>query len=205
MPRNLKGKFYKKSSLTLIFLFFHRSLLLYNSLAMPRKELICFRLNINVTNLSLKDATGNIVPLQLNYVWSGVELVSSELEACFMASLSPLSVTFYKMKNSVTSPSVAVSLVKLYNFEHHISEKFISSVETPSEIELQSTNLKLIFSGADGMLRRVIQYDEGLTIKTHEIRSQLMTYGTKSAKNEQKSGAYLFMPGKNRGLICSCK
>ena len=74
-------------------------------------------------------------------------------------------------------------------------------METPSEIELQTMNLKLVFSGADGMLRRVIQYDGGLKIKTHEVRTQLMAYGTRSAKNEQKSGAYLFMPGKSTILI----
>jgi len=162
---------------------------------------VCFRLGMNATNWSIKDLSGKEVLVQLNYVWSGVEINANELEACLIVNLPPLSITKYKIERAMTSLASGSSRVKLYNFEHHISDKLIANVETPSEIELQTTNLKLIFSGADGMLRRVIQFDEGLKIKTHEVRTQLMAYGTKSAKNEQKSGAYLFMPGKFSSIL----
>ncbi|KAI1289420.1 Alpha-mannosidase 2 [Halotydeus destructor] len=44
------------------------------------------------------------------------------------------------------------------------------------------------------MLQRVMQYEDGIEVRVHEVQTQFMTFGTKSGKGEAKSGAYLFIP-----------
>lgn len=142
----------------------------------------------------LKDAAGNKLEPQVNFVWNGLELLVDRLEICFLTSLRPLSINQYSIETS-PSQTYPYSQVELFHFDEHISELFISNVNTPGEIELDSKNLKLTFGGADGMLRRVSQLENGVIIKSHSIKAQFMTYGTKTGRNEQKSGAYLFIPG----------
>ena len=177
----------------------------YNSLAQERNEFLCFHISLNDSNWILKDETGNILEVQLNYVWNDVQVSTDRIEACFIAKLPAVSLSLFNIEvnNEVNAMSYGVGVVKLYNYDSYdiSANQLISKEETPTEFQIENENVRLVFSGADGMLRRMIQMEKGYLIKSHEVRQQFMSFGTKTGKTS-KSGAYLFIPGILMTTVC---
>ena len=117
-----------------------------------------------------------------------------------MVELKPLSLVEYSVGICDDSKtSYKHSSVTLYNFgesSKSLSNDVISIDETPTEIQLESENIELIFSGADAMLRKLSIRDTNDNVVTDiNLRMKFMTYGTRSGnKKVQKSGAYIFLP-----------
>ncbi|KAI1290183.1 Alpha-mannosidase 2 [Halotydeus destructor] len=173
------------------------SLIIYNSLASNTKELICFYIRTKVRDWSLSDESDKQIDVQINPVWSAEKLIAEWREACFMTELSALSLTRFIIKADLNASKPTKGLVTVFNYAKDIFQEFehISEGEDGLQVhELESPNLKLVFSAKDGMLQRVMQYEGGIQFGVHEVRTQFMAFGTKSGKGKVKSGAYLFMP-----------
>lgn len=177
----------------------------YNSLGFGSTEMVCIHLQTNATNWCVKDNDGLVVDeVQVNRVWNLDKLESDRLEACFMVDMKPLSLVEYSVGLCPESKSpIKSSSVTLYNFgdsSHNVlnsvSDDVISIDETPTEIQIESDKIELIFSGADAMLRKLSIRDNYHNVVTDlNVRMRFMTYGTRSgSKKVQKSGAYIFLP-----------
>lgn len=167
----------------------------YNSLAIPLSQLICIHLQTNVSQWCITDNDGiQIDDIQVNRVWAMDKLLTDRIEACFVAHMKALSLAEYRVgiNENNRCHKKSISEVNLYNFgdsSFELTEDMISMAETPTEILLINDRIGLTFSGADGMLRKISLNDLDLN-----IRMKLMTYGTRSGKKVQKSGAYIFLP-----------
>ncbi|XP_015782314.1 alpha-mannosidase 2 isoform X2 [Tetranychus urticae] len=165
-----------------------RHLVIYNSLGMQRKELICILIPKNISNWIIRDHNGKMVEeVQVNQAWDYTTLLDDIAEACFFADLEPLSLVQYTIEKSDTNSSYESSTNFLYNFPD-------DPKSPPAAMELEMEGVKLLFNGADGMLRKVILH-QGDFFKTLDLRLKFMFYGTRAGnKKVEKSGAYLFLP-----------
>ena len=168
----------------------------YNSLGFVSSELVCIHLQTNLSQWCIKDNDGiHIDDIQINSVWAMDKLMTDRFEVCFVAHLKALSLAEYSVgicEESRPSMKIQTSSVTLYNFGDNpkfSSNDIISVEETPIEIQMESDDIELTFSGADAMLRKV-----SINGNILNLRMKFMTYGTRSGKKVQKSGAYIFLP-----------
>lgn len=166
-----------------------RTLVLYNSLAHSRKELISC--HVTESSVEVRDALGNVVPSQINPVFHGGVIVDEEYELVFLAEIPALGLVTYTL-HLMEDKDIEKTIVILYNFDSAPeSRKFsIDSMPPPQEFMISSSTISAVFSGADGMLRRIIMKEEGTSI---DARIQFLLYGTRP-KGKDRSGAYLFLP-----------
>ena len=170
------------------------ALLAFNSLPHSRQELLCFRIDLK-SSWTLSDSEGKEIPVQISYIWQGLEPATDQIEVCFMASLKPLSISTFNLMGREVATSFTFSHVTLYNF-HTFSvpdNDLIAVKESADEIIVESDTLRLVLSGHDGLLKRTIYQKE---LRVYETLQQFLTFGTRKQKKESKSGAYLFLPGK---------
>ncbi|RWS09023.1 alpha-mannosidase 2-like protein [Dinothrombium tinctorium] len=165
------------------------SLIVYNSLAISRNELICVYIQSNKTYWIIRNSKGKLIEeVQINAVWNGEQQLHDIREACFFAHLKPLSLTQFFIETTEKAENK-------YDYSSHVLYNYGEQAKKPpSEIVISTNSLKLVFNGADGMLREVIRHQKGLFAKKNNVRIQFMTYGTRKAKESPKSGAYLFLP-----------
>lgn len=169
----------------------------FNSLGHSREEVICVNVNSIDTNFCVEDSNGKKLEIQLNYVWTKEELQKDKYEVCFSGSFKALSLNRFKIfkcdiNNGDDVPNL--SQVSLYRYSHFDMKHIANQDEIPNQLTIENDLVKLEFSGADGMLRRVILKDSKEGIGEYDFRMSLMSYGTKTEKKVQKSGAYIFLP-----------
>lgn len=90
----------------------------------------------------------------MNKVFDFKDEIKDTIQACFYADLSPLSVSQFTITSS-TEFDYKLSETIVYN-EHNNSEP------APSDIEITSYYIKLVFNGTDGMLRKIYRKQGGL-------------------------------------------
>lgn len=169
----------------------------FNSLGHSREEVICVDVKAIDTNFCVEDSNGKKLEIQLNYVWVKEELQQNKYEVCFLGSFKALSLNrfkIFKCDNNNGDDVPNLSQVSLYRYSHFDMKHITNQDEVPSQLAIENDLVQLEFSGNDGMLRRVIFKDSKEGIKEHDLRMSLMSYGTKSEKKVQKSGAYIFLP-----------
>ncbi|XP_054164491.1 alpha-mannosidase 2-like [Oppia nitens] len=182
---------------------------IFNSLGFSTHELVCIHVKPILNNWCIKDNDGiQVENIQINKVWAMDKLLDDRIEACFTIHMKALSLVQYSVEvcNDIKSHRTP-SAVTLYNFDNkynNITENIISYDETPTEIHLETDNIGLKFSGADGMLRQMTIND-----MTINLRMKFMTYGTRpGSKKVQKSGAYIFLPDNENAqdlVYSNCK
>ena len=175
-------------------------LVVFNSLTHARQERICFETSLNTSGCSVIDESGSSLPVQTSFLWNEVEIITDRIETCFSTELKPLSLTTFTIQGRSKTDEEAFSHTSLYNF-NSISvpdNEYVSQVITEEDIVLESDILRVVIDEKTGMIKKVMQLDEfGLT-QTHDFNVSFVTYGTVAGKKDvTKSGAYLFMPGKN--------
>lgn len=178
------------------FIIFFRFIIIYNSLTVSRRQLTCVYVTANITDWLVRDSQGKVVQkVQINYVWD-FEVLLDTLEICFMCNLKPLSLTQFTLeKNEGESIYYEYGKVELYNFgQKFTQENIVNLAEVPESITIENEETQLHFDGADGLLRKFNLFEKGVILKSHDMRIQFMTYGTKSGKKTPKSGAYIFLP-----------
>ncbi|XP_013780101.1 alpha-mannosidase 2-like [Limulus polyphemus] len=168
-----------------------RKIFVYNSLSYSRREFL--RLHVSTPNIEIRNSSGRILPVQISPVWEGSRILEGQFEALFLVEVQPLSLTSYSIESSGgISSGVTRATVTLYNVESLPDSKDfpLRVVDTPPEFSISSNYFTAVFSGADGMLRRIINRDD---YSVTEARIQFLMYGTRP-KGRDRSGAYLFLP-----------
>ena len=190
----IRKKYVKKIVLNISFdmsfylFFIFRYLIVYNSLARTRREIICIYMPKILTDWVILDQKGEkITNIQLNKVFQFKEENKDINEVCFVVFLDPLSLNQFTIEKVNRESKYTFSETILYNANN-------DTEPTPSNIEISSEFLKLIVNGADGMLRKVYRKQNNFFFQANEVRLQFMSYETRKEPKAEKSGAYIFLP-----------
>ncbi|KAK5646364.1 hypothetical protein RI129_004828 [Pyrocoelia pectoralis] len=184
-----------------------KQIVLYNSLAQPRDNLVQVR--VSTTHVKVLDSEGKPVIFQLNPVWdcseanTKIAISKTEFELMFVAKLPALSLVTYSIQYEDKNPEgfVNVYCSKCYNavgqqfkFEDEakttVNSIFKIRKMQLGDIQLENTKLKILFSGTTGFMKSITQK---ITHRVTQCAIQFSAY--KSAQFH--SGAYLFMPDPN--------
>lgn len=93
-----------------------RFIVIYNSLAVPRNEIVS--VNVATASVVVIDSSGNVMASQLTPVWDGKELVKGKFELSFLAEVPPLGLATYRVEHiDEISGMVVRTPVTLYNAE----------------------------------------------------------------------------------------
>lgn len=147
---------------------------LFNSLANERNEIILIR--TTTSKISITDPNGNAIDFQLNPVWNVTEsydggvsrkITASEkqFEIMFMAKLPPLSLLIYKI--SLTESDVKSRTATLYCNDCKDEKNTVFDVRNkqPGDIQLENTEMRLLFDEQSGFLKSVTKKDMGKPIQ----------------------------------------
>lgn len=187
-----------------------RKIVLYNSLAQPREQLIQVR--TNTSNVKIVDNEGNDVVYQINPVWDTSEsntklwIAADEFEVVFIAKLKELSLTTYSLMYSDQNEA---KLATIYCNKCHRKASIITNTDSTiqkqnevlkskfkiktiptGDIQLENHKFKILFNGNTGFMKSV----------TRKHSPKIMQCGIQFAAYRSAqfhSGAYLFMPDPN--------
>jgi alpha-mannosidase len=187
-----------------------RKIVLYNSLAQPREQLVQVR--TNTSNVKIVDSEGNDVAFQVNPVWDTSEgntklwIAADEFEVVFIAELKELSITTYGLVYTEESES---KLATIYCNKCHRKASVVTNTDStiqkqsevlkskfkiknipPGDIQLENHKFKILFNGNTGFMKTV----------TRKHSPKIMQCGIQFAAYRSAqfhSGAYLFMPDPN--------
>uniref|UniRef100_A0A2R5LA05 Alpha-mannosidase n=1 Tax=Ornithodoros turicata TaxID=34597 RepID=A0A2R5LA05_9ACAR len=168
-----------------------RYVVVYNSLAVPRNEII----TVHVTSPSVVvvDSNGTLVPSQLSPVWEGREFVRGVFELCFLADVPALGLTTYRVEQiDGVSGTVYRAAVTLYSSESYFDTLYfpVTHADSKEDIKIQSPYIAATFSATTGMLKHVEVKEHNVSL---DVQSSFVMYGTRP-KGKDQSGAYLFLP-----------
>ncbi|UYV73641.1 MAN2A2 [Cordylochernes scorpioides] len=139
-----------------------RTVVIYNSLAFPRHELIT--LYVSTPQVEVLDGRGAALPAQVAPAFQGVSLVSGVYQLTFRAEMPALSLAVFTLQEGTTTPK---SSVQLFNHNIDISPAYkgfsIVSQDAPDDFTIRNPYLTAMFSGADGMLRNAFVIKTGST------------------------------------------
>ncbi|XP_008193678.1 alpha-mannosidase 2 [Tribolium castaneum] len=186
-----------------------RKIVLYNSLAQPREQLIQVR--TNTSSVKIVDNEGNEVVSQVNPVWDTSEsntklwIAADEFELVFVAKLKELSLTTY----SLVYEENETRLATIYCNKCHRKASIITNTDSTigkqndvlkskfaikniptGDIQLENHKFKILFNGNTGFMKTV----------TRKHSPKIMQCGLQFAAYRSAqfhSGAYLFMPDPN--------
>lgn len=187
-----------------------RRIVLYNSLAQIREQLVQVR--VNTSNVKVSDIQGGDVAFQINPVWDTSEsntklwIAADEYEVIFVAKLNALSITTFKVFYSEETSSRMATIycnkchrkaAILTNTDSTVQKspeilksKFkIKNIPT-GDIQLENHKFKILFNGNTGFMKTV----------TRKHSPKIMQCGVQFAAYRSAqfhSGAYLFMPDPN--------
>ncbi|KAM8743502.1 alpha-mannosidase 2 [Acanthopagrus schlegelii] len=178
-----------------------RSLIIFN----PTEQLRTSVISIVVDSADARvvdTQTGRPMAAQISAVWEEPSRASTEsFQLDFVAELPPLSLAVYH----VTKAAVGSTHRAQYTFYHHgnpltiQSEHFqVSHPEGPeadAPLLLSNKHVQMWSSPETGLLQK-LRLQSGLV---RQLQVQFLWYGTTS--NRDKSGAYLFLPGKEGGQL----
>lgn len=176
--------------------------ILFNSLAQERLELIALR--TRTPNVKVVDNNGDDVKIQINPVWNLTDgsdnlqtvnllRVSNNLfEVIFVANLPPLALVTYTVK--YVEKREAVSTIycnecKAGNTVDRAEEIFDVKPRQAGDIQLENTQMRLLFDGATGFMKTI-------TPKFHRNPIQCAVKFAAYRSAQFHSGAYLFKPDR---------
>lgn len=168
-----------------------RYIVVYNSLAVPRNEIVT--LHVTSPSVVVVDTNGTLIPSQLSPIWKGREFVRGIFELCFLADVPPLGLSTYRVEQiEGVSGAVYRSSVTLYASESYFDTLYfpVTHADTKEDIRIQSPYITACLSAATGMLKHIEMKDQNVSLN---VRSSFVTYSTRP-KGKDQSGAYLFLP-----------
>ncbi|XP_062582673.1 alpha-mannosidase 2x-like, partial [Saccostrea cucullata] len=165
------------------------SVILYNSLAHPRQEVV--NLHVSDPNVEVIDPRGKVISSQTDPYWKEPTTMSERrFKLSFVADVPALGIARYQVTQKEHSSHNSHSKVTFYNSgEPSYGSAFIVERKSSVEFSLENLFLKATFSGTSGLLRTVTTKSTG---DTHRSEVSFQTYGARSGK--ERSGAYLFLP-----------
>ncbi|KAK2887836.1 alpha-mannosidase 2 isoform X1 [Channa argus] len=175
-----------------------RSLIIFNPTEQLRSSVI--NVIVNSPDIHVIDAeTGRPMAAQISAVWVEPSRASTEsFQLSFFAELPPLSLIVYH----VTKASVSSTHRARYTFHRHgnpatiYADHFqVSDLQGPeadAPISLSNNHVQIWSSPETGLLQK-LRLQSGLV---RQVQVQFLWYGTRTGFNQDKSGAYLFLPGE---------
>ncbi|XP_011297547.1 alpha-mannosidase 2 [Fopius arisanus] len=163
-----------------------RSVVLFNSLAQPRQEIVSLRVNSH--RVRVLDPKGRPVPYQIAPVMNATSITHDTYVLLFVADLKPLTIATYQVEHIDKVPMESISTV--YCNRCGKDTVFPIKPMQSSDIQLENHRMKLLFDGQTGFLKRVTKKSTG---KVMQCAIQFAAY----ASAQFHSGAYLFMPDPN--------
>ncbi|XP_068191447.1 alpha-mannosidase 2 [Antennarius striatus] len=180
-----------------------RSLIIFNPTEQSRTSVISIIIDSPDAQVVHKE-TGQPVAAQISAVWTEPGQESSDaFQLDFVAELPPLSLVIYY----VTKASSGSTHRAQYTFYHHgnppnsLSKHFQVSYPDGSKVydplSLSNKHIQIWSSPETGLLQK-LRLHSG---EVHEIQIQFLWYGTTT--KQDKSGAYLFLPGEEGAQLYS--
>ncbi|XP_033223814.1 alpha-mannosidase 2 [Belonocnema kinseyi] len=164
----------------------NRKIILFNSLAQPRHEVV----SVKVTSYKMRvlDPHKNPIPYQIAPVMNATSITHDMYLLLFIADLKPLSLATYYIQQIDRTPTEAIST--LYCNRCSKDPVFPIKPMQIGDIQLENHKLKLLFDGQTGFLKQVTRK---ATNKIMQCNIQFAAYPSA----QFHSGAYLFMPDPN--------
>ncbi|CAJ1069855.1 Hypothetical predicted protein [Xyrichtys novacula] len=178
-----------------------RLLVVFNPSAQLRSSVIS--VVVDTLDARVVDAeTGRPMAAQISAVWEEPSRASSEaFQLDFVAELPPLSLVIYH----VTKASVGSAHRVQYTISRHgdpsavKSKHFqVSEAEVDAPLSLSNKHIQIWSSSESGLLQKLCLLQSGLV---HKVQVQFLWYGTTT--KQDKSGAYLFLPGPEEAQLYS--
>ncbi|KAM9306213.1 alpha-mannosidase 2 isoform 2-T4 [Pholidichthys leucotaenia] len=143
--------------------------------------------------------TGQPLAAQISAVWVEPSRASTDsFQLSFVAELPPLSLVVYHV---IKAPHGS-TLRSQYTIHHQGNQPAIQTehfkishpqgAEAEASLSLSNKHVEIWSSPETGLLQK-LHLQSGLS---REVRVQFLWYGTRTKKNRDKSGAYLFLPGE---------
>ncbi|XP_028318340.1 alpha-mannosidase 2 [Gouania willdenowi] len=175
-----------------------RFLVIFN----PTEQLRTSVINIVVDSLDAfvtNSETGRSLPVQVSAVWAEPNRASkTNFQLSFVAEIPPLALMVYHVTKAPAGSAPRTSYtvhrrgdsptVHADNFQ--VSHLKASEVEAP--VSLRNSHMEIWSSAETGLLQK-LRLMSGLV---RQLRVEFLWYGTRTRVNQDKSGAYLFLPGE---------
>ncbi|KAM9840891.1 alpha-mannosidase 2 [Aulostomus maculatus] len=171
-----------------------RSLVIFNPVEQHRTSVIS--VDVDCPDVRVVEAeTDQPMAVQISAVWEEPSLASTKtFQLSFLTELPPLALVVYHITRapSGSSPRATYTFLRRGKLPAIMAEHFQVSQPKASDAPLSLSNkhLQIWSSPADGRLQRV-RLQSGLA---RQVQMQFLWYGTRTAENQDKSGAYLFLP-----------
>ncbi|XP_059825489.1 alpha-mannosidase 2 [Hypanus sabinus] len=168
-----------------------RYLVVYNPADQDRVSVVTVQ--VNSYKVNVLTASGQQVDTQITAVWEKSNRISKDVfQVSFVAKISALGLGIYQLVKTQDIKTKLADYTIYTNRRDTITfDPFKISVleSSAGDIAIENANLKAWFSGTKGFLEKVITKEEK---REHHISIQFWWYGT--TNNQDKSGAYLFLP-----------
>ncbi|XP_047426391.1 alpha-mannosidase 2 [Mugil cephalus] len=182
-----------------------RSLVVFNPTEQLRTSVIS--VVVDSPDARVVDAeTGRPMAAQISAVWAEPSRASSEsFQLSFVAELPPLSLVVYHVTKAPvgSTPRARYTVYRHGNALTVHSEHFLVShpqgQEADAPLSLSNKHVQIWSSEKTGLLQK-LRLHTGLV---RQVQVQFLWYGTRTAANQDKSGAYLFLPGEEGGQLYS--
>ncbi|XP_041356450.1 alpha-mannosidase 2x-like isoform X2 [Gigantopelta aegis] len=180
-----------------------RPVLIYNSLAHKRSELV--KLVVNRADVEVRDAADNVIHTQAEPFWVEKDQFSRDkFKIAFVADVAALGISQYRIRavSYRSNPKHHVAAVTLMNCPSlepsNIPPFDVKKSMESEEFHIENHLIKATFAKDTGLLKSVVKADGSV----HTLNLTFVMYGVKNAK--EKSGAYLFLPdGEAKPMIVS--
>ena len=164
----------------------NRKIILFNSLAQPRHEVV----SVKVTSYKIRilDSHKNPIPFQIAPVMNATSITHDMYILLFIADLKPLSIVTYYIQQIERIPTESISTV----YCNRCSKDVVFPIKPMQigDVQLENHKIKLLFDGQTGFLKQVMKKT---TNKIMQCNIQFAAYPSA----QFHSGAYLFMPDPN--------
>ncbi|XP_041825970.1 alpha-mannosidase 2 isoform X2 [Melanotaenia boesemani] len=175
-----------------------RSLIVFNPTEQHRSSVIS--IIVDSLDAHVADAeTAQPVASQISAVWAEPSKMSTKaFQLSFIADLPPLALTVYHVTKAPAGSTPRArytvhrhgKLATMQSEHFQVSHLQGSEVNTP--LLLSNKHLRLWSSPETGLLQKLL-LQTGLV---QQVQIQFLWYGTRTRANQDKSGAYLFLPGE---------
>ena len=163
-----------------------KRIVLFNSLAQPRQEVISLKLS--TYRIRVLDSQKNVIPYQIAPVMNATSITHDVYVLLFVAELKPLTISVYYLQQTDRVPAEAISTV--YCNRCGKDNVFPIKPMQVGHVQLENQRMKLLFDGQTGFLKHVTKKPSG---KIMQCNIEFAAY----TSAQFHSGAYLFMPDPN--------